>query len=110
ENAIGPGAVEHELGQPAIRLLGRQEGVVDGLVILYSCEQAPAIAVVIEPDAAIEVRDAGDAQAAAQVLEVTAVGDFPEVDPVAPSVVEDGLVLHGGEMRSEEHTSELQSR
>ncbi len=51
------------------------------------------IAVEVEPYVAIKVGNARDAEAAAQVLEVLVVGNFPEVDSVSPTRIEDRAML-----------------
>ena len=42
--------------------------------------------------------NAGDAEAAAEVLVILAVGHFVEIDHVAPTIVEQGLVIESHHM------------
>src|SRR5690606_18354685 len=98
ERAVRPVAAGTELRQTAIRLILGYDRAVDRLVVLQAAEQRPVVTIKIEQHAAIEVRDARGTQASPQVLEIVAVGCFPEVDQVAPAISEQRAVVEVDQM------------
>ena len=86
-------AREQELGQALIGPIGRGDGRIHGLVVLYAREELVALAGVREIQAAVEMGNAGGREIAAEFAEIARVGDVIEDAIGAPARGERMLML-----------------
>ena len=74
QESQGPRTAGQQLRHATIGLVDGQDRVVDRLVVLHLAQHREVVTVIVEANAAIEVRNTRDAQAAAEILEILAVG------------------------------------
>ncbi len=80
--------MHEQLGNAAIGFIVRKNRIIDRLIILHLGKERQRVGVIVETDAAIQMRDRRYAQAAPKVLEILAVGDVTHVDLITPVVGE----------------------